>query len=56
MFLGDLNAEVGDVPVQGIAGVWGVPCANDNGKGVIELHAEKCNWKYLFRKVLKKDY
>ena len=29
--LGDLNARVGDIPVEGVVGNFGVPGRNENG-------------------------
>ena len=39
--LGDINGCIGDRTRAGITGAFGVPRENDNGRGVVELCAEK---------------
>ena len=39
--LGDLNAKVGDTPIDGIVGMYGVAGVNSNGASLIQVCAEK---------------
>lgn len=41
VLLGDLNARVGDVPVEGVVGKYGVPGINENGERLIRLCMER---------------
>ena len=39
--LGDLNARVGDVPVPGVVGRYGVPGRNESGERMLEMCVER---------------
>ncbi len=42
ILIGDMNGKVGDVPVQGVVGQWGVPATTDgNGSSLVDLCAGK---------------